>query len=232
MWQDDGFASVHCRCAHVIQESTRLCKWLRVLLTQSICWRATSPTRYTPAVDHSLSSSSRRELSGLLTVSLPFFVGVFVGGAADAGDIFDKGNLLPAHSMTILSSAGSGTIAAVTDTTDTTPERDQNVNDSRAGQEPQPEAKEAYRVSVVTATAASCATSGSSTDGSSSSSSGEAAASEPTSLCPVVALTTFAAQLSFKAALHLAVFSGEHDVGHGIFCFLSIMASWQQRGVH
>lgn len=30
----------------------------------------------------------------------------------------------------------------------------------------------------------------------------------PTSLCPVVAFTSFAAQLSFKAVLHLAVFAG------------------------
>jgi hypothetical protein len=36
----------------------------------------------------------------------------------------------------------------------------------------------------------------------------EGAVAGPTSLCPVVAFASFAAQLSFKAVLHLMVFSG------------------------
>lgn len=40
-----------------------------------------------------------------------------------------------------------------------------------------------------------------------------AAASAPTSLCPVVALASFAGQLTFKAVMHLAVFAGEGRAG-------------------
>lgn len=39
----------------------------------------------------------------------------------------------------------------------------------------------------------------------------------PTSLCPVVAFTSWAAQLSFKALLHLAVFGGEWLRQQGVY---------------
>lgn len=72
----------------------------------------------------------------------------------------------------------------------------------------------AYEVSTAAAAAVTATAKGgvehSNNNSSTTSSCGSCSGSDaaPTSLCPVVAFASFAAQLSFKAVLHLAVFAG------------------------